>query len=242
MPKLARLALALFCCTTVPAYSATVLVSDTFENGDPTDYSVNFGDPAVIGPFSSFYTQSLLFYKSSSTSPDIYDQVQYTLDDQANFPGSYSISFDVIVSTLGEGGNFSVILDTPSVRTLNFYPDNQIRIYNPGHADWPQNTVVGTHFPGGTKRIEMTIDVPGNLLELKVNGLVRHSGTWRLDSQPDPVIGSLRFSLSGEGSVANIDNVLVTRTLNANPVPVPAAAWLFGSALAGLGWVRRRPR
>ncbi len=23
-------------------------------------------------------------------------------------------------------------------------------------------------------------------------------------------------------------------------VPVPAAAWLFGSAIAGLGWVRRR--
>ena len=26
----------------------------------------------------------------------------------------------------------------------------------------------------------------------------------------------------------------------ANVVPVPAAAWLFGSALAGLGWLRRK--
>jgi hypothetical protein len=31
-----------------------------------------------------------------------------------------------------------------------------------------------------------------------------------------------------------IDNVTV------NTVPVPAAAWLFGSALAGLGWARRK--
>ena len=26
----------------------------------------------------------------------------------------------------------------------------------------------------------------------------------------------------------------------ANPVPVPAAVWLFASALAGLGWIRRK--
>ncbi len=31
-----------------------------------------------------------------------------------------------------------------------------------------------------------------------------------------------------------IDNVSVS------VVPIPAAAWLFGSALAGLGWLRRR--
>jgi hypothetical protein len=28
--------------------------------------------------------------------------------------------------------------------------------------------------------------------------------------------------------------------LNLTAIPVPAAAWLFGSALAGLGWLRRR--
>jgi hypothetical protein len=26
-----------------------------------------------------------------------------------------------------------------------------------------------------------------------------------------------------------------------NVVPIPAAVWLFGSALAGLGWLRRKP-
>ena len=29
-------------------------------------------------------------------------------------------------------------------------------------------------------------------------------------------------------------------TLVVSEVPVPAAVWLFGSALAGLGWMRRR--
>jgi hypothetical protein len=31
-------------------------------------------------------------------------------------------------------------------------------------------------------------------------------------------------------------------TLIGVAVPVPAAVWLFGSALAGLGWMRRKPR
>jgi hypothetical protein len=34
--------------------------------------------------------------------------------------------------------------------------------------------------------------------------------------------------------VAAIDNIAV------NVVPIPAAVWLFGSALAGLGWMRRK--
>ena len=38
---------------------------------------------------------------------------------------------------------------------------------------------------------------------------------------------------SGFGTV-EIDNISV------NAVPIPAAVWLFGSALAGLGWMRRK--
>ena len=41
------------------------------------------------------------------------------------------------------------------------------------------------------------------------------------------------FGLGGFTSV-EIDNV------NVSAVPIPAAVWLFGSALAGLGWLRRK--
>jgi len=46
------------------------------------------------------------------------------------------------------------------------------------------------------------------------------------------VSGSLQTSFTTESG--GYDNIVVTA------VPVPAAAWLFGSALAGLGWFRRR--
>jgi hypothetical protein len=38
----------------------------------------------------------------------------------------------------------------------------------------------------------------------------------------------------GGGSTIEIDNI------NVSAVPIPAAVWLFGSALAGLGWIRRK--
>lgn len=39
---------------------------------------------------------------------------------------------------------------------------------------------------------------------------------------------------NGSGTVAQIDNI------NVSAVPIPAAVWLFASALAGLSWMRRK--
>ena len=52
------------------------------------------------------------------------------------------------------------------------------------------------------------------------------------------------FSITGEAGATTANYRINTVTLElapaANPVPVPAAAWLFGSALMGLTLVRRR--
>lgn len=53
-------------------------------------------------------------------------------------------------------------------------------------------------------------------------------------------ISTLEFGFSMYGfeiAFGAYDNIVVS----AVPVPVPAAAWLLGSALLGLGWMRRRP-
>jgi len=44
----------------------------------------------------------------------------------------------------------------------------------------------------------------------------------------------LSFTLAGVTATPQVDNFRLTT------VPVPAALWLFGSALAGLGWARRK--
>jgi hypothetical protein len=43
----------------------------------------------------------------------------------------------------------------------------------------------------------------------------------------------IEFVMAGEVFTA-IDNIVVST------VPIPATVWLFGSALAGLGWMRRK--
>ena len=45
---------------------------------------------------------------------------------------------------------------------------------------------------------------------------------------------SIRFYTDFEAGILSVDNIVVTT------VPIPAAVWLFGSALGGLGWMRRR--
>jgi len=52
-------------------------------------------------------------------------------------------------------------------------------------------------------------------------------------------LASVRFWAEGDGfgpggATVEIDNIVVSA------VPVPAAVWLFGSALVGLGWLRRK--
>jgi hypothetical protein len=51
----------------------------------------------------------------------------------------------------------------------------------------------------------------------------------KIDSQP--VTAQIGYPVIYNPSIDNF---------SASVVPVPAAAWLFGSVLAGLGWMRRK--
>jgi hypothetical protein len=50
-------------------------------------------------------------------------------------------------------------------------------------------------------------------------------------------LASVQFDTSG-GSPVYVDNIVTD--VVAAAVPIPAAVWLFGSALTGLGWFRRK--
>jgi len=47
-------------------------------------------------------------------------------------------------------------------------------------------------------------------------------------------------AVSGDRLGLGLDGVSIS-TVTVSPVPVPAAVWLFGSGLALLGWIRRKP-
>ena len=82
--------------------------------------------------------------------------------------------------------------------------------------------------------------------------------TWSFYDAADVLIGSLGYSNTGDSSIQTMDllslGFLGVNTvqlvheggwinidnLESTAVPIPAAVWLFGSALAGLGWMRRK--
>jgi len=71
----------------------------------------------------------------------------------------------------------------------------------------------------------------GSYLSLVIAGeLTNFGGTFSLSGGEIDEGGSNKTRMISSGSI-----------VGANAVPVPAAVWLFGSALAGLGWVRRKP-
>jgi hypothetical protein len=80
-------------------------------------------------------------------------------------------------------------------------------------------TLTGTLGGGGT--VETTLSVASS----PVNYLL--GSAWD---------GLTSVSFSSDNPVS----ATILQTMNADVVPIPAAVWLFGSALAGLGWMKRK--
>jgi hypothetical protein len=80
-----------------------------------------------------------------------------------------------------------------------------------------QLTVTGSLAGGGTVQLDYV-----TLVDMET---VMFGSEW---------LGLTNIEFSAYGCCALVDNIVVSN------VPVPAAVWLFGSALGGLGWMRRR--
>jgi hypothetical protein len=72
-----------------------------------------------------------------------------------------------------------------------------------------------------------------------VQSTIYWSGTEYAPSISDRGWGFNIFN--GDQSIAfKVSEMPAWAVMDGNVVPIPAAVWLFGSALAGLGWIRRR--
>jgi hypothetical protein len=77
---------------------------------------------------------------------------------------------------------------------------------------------------------------------------IQHDDYWYAQEAPDyPLTLAMHFGFDegSQGFAPKTDEtnyvwVVTDGDIGASVVPIPAAAWLFGSALAGLGWLRRR--
>jgi len=78
---------------------------------------------------------------------------------------------------------------------------------------------------GGQVSATFTLPAPSSVLVLT---------TFSFGSEWQGLTSISMSTINTSGSPPVLDNIVVTA------VPIPAAVWLFGSALAGLGWLRRK--
>jgi len=130
-----------------------------------------------------------------------------------------------------------------------FVADHGIRYFSGyahgGNATLSQtiDTIIGVEYDISFAYFSSS-DANGQTLQLSVNDSISQVPmyfpgydvggwtTYNTTFTADSLTTDISFLFETAGGVWQIDNVRV--------VPIPAAVWLFGSALAGLGWMRRK--
>jgi hypothetical protein len=112
--------------------------------------------------------------------------------------------------------------DVPPLFTMSRVNDNPFNLFSVDFAANSAGQLQVTGYYAGGGSISTAIFTDGTSWQTQAFG----AGWSNLDR-----VEFLTPLIAGGGTAA-LDNIAVSA------VPVPAAAWLFGSALAGLGWLR----
>jgi hypothetical protein len=221
-PKIIACTIALATCVASTALSAATVVNGDFESTD-TSIGVANGntlDNLQSGPGLSWDVFSSIPGWSTGSGPGI--EVQTT---RSGFITPNSGDHYVELDSHGAASNSSMYQDiafTQGTYQLSFWYSPRV---NNG---------------GGTNTVDYSI---GSALSGSINGPGADAafGVWTQIVSDTFTVASdttlrLSFQASGEDETLGgfIDNVSITA------VPLPAAAWLFGSALFGLITMRRR--
>ena len=111
---------------------------------------------------------------------------------------------------------------------------------NPGTSGWWDHSM-GDNSTANGAGVEATDDA-SYAANLALYSLAQNSwkAHWFLSPFDPTVDGQYEFYLKTFDGATELASTNMSIIVGAGVVPIPAAAWLFGSALGLLGWVRRR--
>ena len=148
------------------------------------------------------------------------------------------MSYDSIVAQMGSGGTYEGWAYTTEAQVATFFDnaggsgvytgpstDHQA-VFDSGLLSAWSTTDAGT---GYVQAEFLTVEVTG--LGSHIAGLIRDGDNPSLD-----FIDTIGAGYQGDASKSILASALVRTSV----VPIPAAVWLFGSALGMLGWMRRK--
>ena len=217
---------------------AGITIQDSFEAGDPVDYTVSFGLGPVPVMNAALDGTSLEFQSENANGACCYyDQIRYPIVPPQR---GLRVSFDVLtLDLIGSRNQFVLLFDTPYVQNFYLRPDGTIDAFGMG--------TIGSFQSGEKIRVSMDFRLDRNLWTISINdSLAGQAGLQSTrDGQP-LAVESLRFSLGlaqGLGSADSTSRVYLDNVLISS-VPLPASGGLLGLALTGLltGAARQRKK
>jgi hypothetical protein len=140
-------------------------------------------------------------------------------------------------------GSFDFDADTGAFSNIDITSHTQFDFtYTDANVDYIQYyDAANPDYLLGHTTLTLITDVPGELHDLYFffsGDLTNDGGVLDLVSGPYGTEEAVSFTDPDYPDGFYNQGLTGTGTISA--VPVPAAAWLFGSALAGLGWMRRK--
>ncbi|WP_424097205.1 hypothetical protein [Moorena producens] len=183
--------------------------------------SVVFGNPVVESSFGPLTSESLVFNTKGNTTPCcFYDQIKLDLGGGSD---RYQVSFDLstrnYVNT-GSANTFTLLFDTPQVRTIHFMSNGTIRYFYPFQG----SGTIGSFSDNTLLNMMVDINLAASTWDIFMNDSLLYSG---LFSPSGDDINSLRFSFGGVSTTSfdsiGLDNIRVTNGEVVETVPEPSS-------------------
>ena len=150
-----------------------------------------------------------------------------------NAPAAGSIGNSLFLETDADAGFLQIeFAGNANFFSLDFGYDDP-RFTNPG------DFVVLTLFSGVTQVGQASVVMNRDVAINQTISFGALNGSILFDNATFGYTSPLNNYFTGGGS-ADIGGIEAVDNVQVNIIPIPAAVWLFGSALAGLGWMRRK--
>jgi hypothetical protein len=231
LPLLARLSLGIGCAVAFaanPAFAVfydidfgtpphTVGLPPAVGAGPPprdTVSSINFGTPTVVSAFGVLTDQPCEFDSFDNQG----DQIQLNLNDlpSTNF---YTMDCDLVVADIsGSNGEYVILFDTPTVRTIRFLANGDIVVFVPGDP----TVTIGTYTFGSLIHVRSEIDLGSDSWRIFLNNVPVHAGSFGGAVEIVAIRFSTNVTTNPPGVSAGLDNVLVDEM---TPTAVERESW-----------------
>jgi hypothetical protein len=177
--------------------------------------SIPFGIPTVVASFGALTDQPLEFDSFDNQG----DQIRMRLDDLS--PSDlYGLETEILIADIASsGGEFVVLFDMPSVRTVRFLFGGNIIATVPGFP----NTTIGTWTPGRVINLTVNVDILNDSWEIYLDNALAHAGPFGGATDRRAVRISTNVTPNPPHVSVGIDNLIIAETLL--PVPVEAGSW-----------------